>query len=112
MNWYVVKIVFEVINKSNTVQFDEQIRLINAGSYNEAHNKTIETALNEESEFLDYSNCKVFWKFRAISYITKIDELQSGIELCSQIVEKTPEENYHYILELKHKEIIRKISSN
>ena len=110
MKWYIAKIVFEILNNSKVKQFDEQLRIIEAKSFEDAFFKSKEIAHKYENEFFDLYNNKVVWKFRAISYLSEIIELQSGIELCSQIIEKNNEENYIKTLELKQENIILNFS--
>lgn len=105
MNWYIAKLVFQIVNNSNMHQFDEQLRIIKAANYNEAIEKALQIGRMDEDEFLNTENHKVLWKFKAITYLSHIQNMESGAELCSQIIEKKPAERYLQTLDLKHNEI-------
>lgn len=105
MNWYLAKLVFQIENNSNMHQFDEQLRIIKATDYNEAIEKALQIGKMEEDEFLNTDNHKVLWKFKAITYVSHLQNMESGAELCSQIIEKKPAERYLQNIVLKHNEI-------
>lgn len=105
MNWYIAKLVFQILNNSQIHQFDEQIRIIKAADYNEATEKALQIGKAEEDEFLNTDNHKVYWKFRAITHLSHIQNMENGSELCSQIIEKNPADNYLEAIKLKHQEI-------
>lgn len=105
MNWYITKLVFQIVNNSNMHQFDEQLRIIKATDYNEAIEKALQIGRMEEDEFLNVDNHKVYWKFKAITHLSHIQNMESGSELCSQIIEKTPQDRYLETITLKHNEI-------
>ena len=111
MKWYVAKLVFQILNNSKIQQFDEQLRLISALDYNEAFINANEIARTDENEFIDLYNNKVVWKFKAITYLSEVDILKNGTELCSQIIEKKPEENFLNSIKLKQEEIISKVTN-
>ena len=53
MNWYLTKIVYRIIcgQGNHMAQFDEQLRLIQAGSSEEAFEKSIVLGQKEEDKF-------------------------------------------------------------
>lgn len=108
MKWYIAKIVFQIVNNSNIQQFDEQVRIIKAADIEDAFCKANDIAKAEENEFSDFYNNKVNWKFVAVPYLSELSSLEHGTELCSQIIEKEPKENYLYSIKLKQEEIKRK----
>ena len=112
MNWYIAKLVFQIINKSETHQFDEQLRLIEAVNEYEAIDKALKIGKTEEDEFIDSENHKVHWKFQAITSLHAVKNLENGTELCSQIVEKRVEEKYLESIKLKHQEITASITAS
>ena len=105
MNWYIAKLVFQIINNSETQQFDEQLRLIQASDYSEAFANAEAIGAKEEDDFLNSDNQRVVWKFQAITHLFEITNLENGAELCSQIIEKKPNERYLESIKLKHQEI-------
>ncbi len=93
MNWYITKMVFQIINGSendNQNQFDEQIRLLNADNAYEAFYKAQKIGLQEEESFLNNNLQAVKWKFIAVKELQQIDDLKNGTEL------------YYYIKEVDH----------
>lgn len=111
MNWYIAKLVFQILNKSETHQFDEQLRLIQAVNENEAIEKALKIGKTEEDEFVNSENQKVHWKFQAITSLHAVKNLENGTELCSQILEKRAEENYLESIKLKHQKIIAPLTA-
>lgn len=111
MNWYIAKLVFQIINKSETHQFDEQLRLIEAENDNQAIEKALKIGKTNEDEFVNADNQKVYWKFQAIISIHEVKNLENGTELCSQIIEKRAEENYLESIKLKHQKIVTPLTA-
>ena len=82
MNWYLVKIVYQIIcGNSSVAQFDEQLRLISASG-------------KEEEIFYNTKQEKVQWKFINISELYKLGEMIDGAELYSRIEEKADAGTY------------------
>jgi hypothetical protein len=111
MNWYISKLVFQILNKSETHQFDEQLRLIQAMNENEAIEKALKIGKAEEDEFVNSENQKVHLKFQAITSLHAVKNLENGTELCSQLLEKRTEENYLESIKLKHQKIIASLTA-
>jgi hypothetical protein len=88
MNWYIAKIVFN-INSDSTgkKQFDEQLRLINAESDEEALLRARTIGLNEEDTFYNDKKKKVKWEFVNVAELLPIKRLEDGMELYSRIHE-------------------------
>ncbi len=96
MNWYITKIVFQIINgitDRNPNQFDEQIRLIQAGSANDAYNHAQKIGRQEEESFLNKNRETVMWKFIAVKELQQVDDLRNGTEL------------YYFIKEVDHPDL-------
>lgn len=96
MNWFISKIVFQV-SSENTVhrpQFDEQLRLISAASYEEAFLKARVIGLNEEESFLNDQQNHVKWEFVNVSEILPVATLADGDEVYSRIVETDDAKEY------------------
>ena len=89
MNWYLTKIVYQIICGSgeHTAQFDEQLRLIAAGDENEAFEKATEIGRAEEDVFSNQKSELVQWKFINVSELYKLSQLIDGAELYSRISE-------------------------
>ncbi len=89
MNWYLVKMVYQIIcgDGSHTPQFDEQLRLIAAAGEQEAFNKARQIGLQEEESFFNQQRQLVKWKFINICELYKLSELIDGAEIYSRIQE-------------------------
>jgi hypothetical protein len=96
MNWYIAKIVFRIFTESEreTIQFDEQLRLIMASSKEEAILKARVIGLNEEDCFLNNRQQSVAWEFVNILDVQPLANLKDGIELYSNISEHDKSEDY------------------
>ncbi|HEX6224230.1 MAG TPA: DUF4288 domain-containing protein [Chryseolinea sp.] len=90
MNWYITKIVFNITAEQTSNQFDEQLRLVNAGSKEEAFLKARTIGLKEEDTFYNDKMKEVKWEFVNVSEIIPLNALVDGAELYSRIHE-TPE---------------------
>jgi hypothetical protein len=89
MNWYIAKIVFRIItgNENHTAQFDEQLRLIEAGDEDEAFDKAQQIGRKEEDSFMNQKNQLVEWRFINIPELNKLPSLKDGVELYSKVNE-------------------------
>ncbi|MGE0590396.1 MAG: DUF4288 domain-containing protein [Cyclobacteriaceae bacterium] len=103
MNWYIAKIVFNIISGSgnHTPQFDEQYRLIKAESMEEAFDKAMRIGMGEEEMLLNSKNEIVRWEFVNIAELYPIDELRDGMELFSSIQEMPSRKDYIETIHLK-----------
>jgi hypothetical protein len=72
---------------------------------NEAIEKALKIGKAEEDEFVNSENQKVHLKFKAITSLHAVKNLENGTELCSQLLEKRAEENYLESIKLKHQKI-------
>ena len=88
MDWYIAKIIFGIsAGQSELNQFDEQFRLIQADSQEEAFLKARMIGLSEEDSFLNDNNKMVKWEFINIESLQRIHELSDGVEIYSRIYE-------------------------
>ncbi len=97
MNWYIVKIVFQVIfyGKEPAPHFDEQLRIILAQSKDEAFNKAQQLGLSEEGSVANINNNQLIeWKFINVSTLYQLKALLDGAEICSTTHEPDCAENY------------------
>jgi hypothetical protein len=96
MNWYLTKIVYRIIcgQGDHTAQFDEQLRLIQANSAEEAFEKSTALGEKEEDKFYNEDQKVVQWKFINVSELYKLSGLLDGAELYSRIQETENAELY------------------
>lgn len=89
MNWYLTKLVYQIICGAghHTPQFDEQLRLICAGTEEEAFDKAVQMGRYEEESFSNMKNEMVQWKFINVSELYRLCQLIDGAELYSRIQE-------------------------
>ena len=90
MNWYLVKIVFQVIcgDGNHTAQFDEQLRLIAATGKDDAFFKAQQLGRQEEDTFFNFKEQRVQWKFINVMEVYRLSKLIDGAELYSRIEER------------------------
>jgi len=96
MNWYLAKIVYQIIcgEGTHTAQFDEQLRLIAADEEVEAFDKAAEIGRQESEIFCNDKQQLVQWKFINVSELYRISQFINGAELYSQIKETGDGEAY------------------
>ena len=89
MNWYLTKIVYQIIcgDGNHTAQFDEQLRLISATDEVEAFSKAQRIGKMEEESFYNQRQQIVSWKFINVCELYKLSELIDGAEIYSRIQE-------------------------
>jgi hypothetical protein len=89
MKWYLAKVVFKITSGEGTKksQFDEHLRLIEAGNFEEAFLKSRILGLSEEASFLNDHHHVVKWEFVNVAELLPLHELKDGQELYSQIHE-------------------------
>lgn len=100
MTWYVAKIIFRISseNTEHKIQFDEQIRLIQAEGQEEAFLKARIIGINEEDSFLNDRKNKVNWEFVNVAELIPIQQLEDGVEVHSRIYEMEEEANHiHFV---------------
>lgn len=106
MNWYIAKIVYQIVCGSgkHTPQFDEQLRLINAEDEMHAFNKARLLGEREEDRFLNNANNPVIWKFIDVAALHIMD-VEDGFEIESRIFEEDSAKNYLSFLQAKAKRL-------
>ncbi|MDZ4795931.1 MAG: DUF4288 domain-containing protein [Bacteroidota bacterium] len=107
MNWYLTKMVFRIIcgDGNHTAQFDEQLRLIAAGSKEEAFHKAQLLGAKEEEMFFNRTQQLVQWQFISVSELYQLQELIDGAELYSRIEETENADAYLHIIHKKAEQI-------
>jgi len=96
MNWYLTKIVYRIIcgQGNHMAQFDEQLRLIQADTAQEAFEKSAMLGEKEEDKFFNEDQKLVQWKFINVAELYKLSGLLDGAELYSRIQETDNAELY------------------
>jgi hypothetical protein len=95
MNWYISKIVFGIsADNQQAQQFDEQLRLIQADSTEEAFLKARMIGLAEEDSFVNDHNKHIKWEFINIAELMPIKSLEDGVEVYSRIREIDEAKSY------------------
>lgn len=103
MSWYIAKVVFNIVSGdgNHTPQFDEQYRLIEAASREQAFDKATAIGRNEEELMMNVDNEMVSWDFVNVSELYPINELQDGMELFSSIQEEGDRKAYIETVHMK-----------
>ena len=85
MKQYLVKLMFNINidNGSNTSQFDEQMRVIEAHSSEDAFFKARNIGKKEEETFLDSENKLVSWNFIDVAEIYPLESIKDGDQIFS-----------------------------
>jgi len=103
MNWYLAKLVFRIItgDGNHTAQFDEQLRLIEAKSPEEAFHKGQSLGMRSEEIFFNQREQLVQWQFISVSELNPISELKDGTELYSRVEETGDADSYMKFIHAK-----------
>jgi hypothetical protein len=111
MNWYLTKLVYRIICDlgNHTAQFDEQLRLIQADSTQEAFEKSTALGRKEEDTFYNENQKPVQWKFINVAELYKLNGLHDGTELYSRIQETDNAELY---MELTNKKAVHILNNS
>ena len=95
MNWFVAKLVFKIVGDNQTfVQFDEQLRLLDAVNEDLALEMAHQFGLIQQDDVVVNAKGKLFWKFIAVTEITYLGEIINGTEIHYQINESLNANNY------------------
>lgn len=107
MNWYLAKMVFRIVcgEGEHTAQFDEQLRLVAAGTKEEAFQKAQDMGHAEEETFYNRKEQLVKWQFINVAELYKLSELIDGAELYSRIEERDNADAYIYTVNQKAENI-------
>lgn len=102
MNWYIAKIIFGISADNQALtQFDEQLRLIEAESQEEAFLKSRMIGLSEEDSFLNDKNNMVKWEFINVAELVPLHKLEDGVEVYSRIREIEEPKKYVNVIHQK-----------
>jgi len=96
MNWYVAKIVFQIISGegNHQPQFDEQLRLVSADNEKQAYEKACNMGRQNQDKFENNQKQTVQWCFIDVAELNQVSELTDGAELYYNIHEETDADLY------------------
>jgi hypothetical protein len=91
MKKFLVKLMFNINidNGNHTSQFDEQIRIVESNSIENAFQKARGMGKKEEETFVNNNNELVHWKFIDVIDLYELDSLKDGEQVYSNTHEKT-----------------------
>ena len=106
-NWYLAKISFQIIcgDGNHKPQFDEQLRLDQALSKEEALEKAADLGRQEQDLFYNTQRQLVQWNFITVSELYKLNEWMHGAEIYSRIEETEHAESYLDVLYKKAEQL-------
>ena len=95
MNWFVAKMIFQIISDhNNCIQFDEQLRLIEAVDKHLALEIAYQIGFIVQEELKSNHNENTKLKFIAVTELEHLGNLEHGKELHYHIVEPDHIESY------------------
>ena len=106
MEQFIVKLMFNIRIESgkNESQFDEQVRLIEAQSFETAFQKARSLGRKEESTFLNHENKVVTWKFIDVVEMFPLQNFKDGEQLFS--VSHEEQDTISYINYIRQKSML------
>lgn len=106
MNRYIAKLVFNINidNGKNISQFDEQTRIIEAQSLEDAFFKARLKGAKEEDYFLNKNNKEIYWKFIDVTELYPLGNAKDGEQLYSTTYEQ--EDASSFIDSMRQKSMI------
>lgn len=90
MNWYLAKLIFRITcgHGNHKAQFDEQVRLIQAGHSGEALEKARRLAAEESRAAAALQDGYVRWNLVDIPELIRLKGMVDGAELISRVTEE------------------------
>jgi hypothetical protein len=103
MYWYIAKLVYQILvsDGKEAAQFEEQLRLIQAESKQEALDKAMALGEQEETLFYNYRDQPVYWKFLDVAELQSVQQLDDGLQLYSHLEQPEYTEGYLALLQRK-----------
>ncbi len=100
MNWYIAKIVFQIIcdDGKHQPQFDEQLRMIRAVNEADAYKRAHAIGNFEQDDFCTEEGKRIHWKFIGVPELFPMISLKDGAELYSTIHEPGDADAYTGII--------------
>jgi hypothetical protein len=107
MNKYIAKIAFQIVSGDgkHTAQFDEQFRIFEAKTENEALLKARSKGKEEEVSFLNDKNETVLWKYIGVLELLELKDLADGAQIYSCTEETEDANNYINLVRQKERTI-------
>jgi hypothetical protein len=88
MAWYIAKIIFQIKgNGMQKSQFDEHLRLIEAGSFEEAFLKARMLGIRSEDSVFNHNHGTMKWEFVNVCELRVMENWTDGLEIHSQVKE-------------------------
>jgi hypothetical protein len=103
MDWYIAKLVYQILvfEGEPAAQFEEQLRLIRAGSKQEALDKATALGEQEEAIFYNYRDQQVYWKFLDVPELHAVHKLDDGLQLYSHLEQPEYADAYLQLVQSK-----------
>ncbi len=107
MNKYIAKIAFQIVSGDgkHTPQFDEQFRIFEAKTENEALTKARAKGKQEEISFLNESKENVSWKYIGVLELLELKDMADGAQIYSVTEEAADATNYINLVKQKERTI-------
>jgi hypothetical protein len=107
MNKYIAKIAFQIVSGEgkHTPQFDEQFRIFEAKTENEALAKARAKGKEEEISFLNDKQENVSWKYIGVLELLELKDMADGAQIYSVTEEAEDAANYINIVKQKERTI-------
>ena len=107
MSKYIAKIVFQIVSGDgkHTPQFDEQFRIFEAKTENEALLKARAKGKEEESAFLNDKHETVSWKYIGVLELLELKDLADGAQIYSCTEEAEDATNFINLVKQKERTI-------
>ncbi len=112
MNWYLAKMVFQIIcgNGKHTAQFEEQLRLIHAADASAAVEKATALGRQEEQPFLNHTQQTICWKLIAVTDVYPFTAELDGAEIYSRISEEEQPASFIHSMQLRSADAAKRIT--
>jgi hypothetical protein len=113
MSWFLVKIVYRIICGAgdHKSQFDEQLRLVQATTQQQALKKAQQVGISEQMTFRNNKDQLVQWKFVDVCEVYRLDEITDGTEIYSRIEEKDDALIYEDIVHAKARYLLKEVNA-
>lgn len=98
MSWFIAKIVFNIVSGGKKTQFEEQLRLVEAESSEEAFLKAKAIGIGEEETLVAEKGQFLKWEFVDVADLMPLPALCHGSELYSQTHEIQEAKEYIHLV--------------
>ena len=106
MKHFLVKLMFniDIDNGSHASQFDEQIRIVESYTLEDAFHKARTIGKREEETFVNSENKMVNWKFIDVVDVYELEAIKDGEQIYSNTHENS--DRYSFINYIKQKAMV------